>query len=288
MAATPVLIGWGPGIADLLARFTPAARATATKREFSEGHLLIIGYGLNGSNLARAARRTGIPYQAIEMNAETVRREQRDGVFIMYGDATQPTVLESAGIANARVVVIAISDAAATARITEVARRLNPLASIIVRTRFIAEVAHLHTLGADEVVPEEFETSLEIFTRALRRFFLPRQEVDRMVEELRSSSYEALRQSGVIAAPPLRLPDFDLVSLALDDHSPAIAQTLSGLELRARFGVTVLALQRPDGIVPNPDPMEPLRPGDSLFVLGRPADLTTLEHFLHGKTTGVQ
>lgn len=283
MAATPVLIGWGTGIADFLARFAPITPAPASSSGVPDGHLLIIGYGLNGSNLAHAAGRAGIPYQAIEMNAETVRRESRDGVNIMFGDATQPSVLEGAGIDRARVVVIAISDPAATARITELARRLNPLVTIIVRTRFTSEVAPLHELGADEVVPEEFETSLEIFTRALRRFFLPRHEIDSMVEELRSSSYEALRQKGMVAAPPLRLPDFDLVSISVHENSRAVGQSLSGLELRPRFGVTVVALQRDEHILPNPEPSKPLRTGDSLFVLGRPVDLAALEHFLHGE-----
>ena len=95
----------------------------------------------------------------IEMNAESVRKERTKGKPIFYGDATQETVLHYAGVTDARVVVVAISDAAATRRITETVRRLNSKVQLIARTRFVQEVKPLHELGADEVVPEEFETS---------------------------------------------------------------------------------------------------------------------------------
>ena len=74
---------------------------------------------------------------------------------------------------EARVMVIAISDPAATRRITEIARRLNPDLFIIARTRYLEEMKPLHDLGANEVIPEEYETSIEIFSRVMERFQVP-------------------------------------------------------------------------------------------------------------------
>ncbi len=276
MAATPVLIALAPRFADRLGKAANRRTESNTPSPIADEHgMLIIGYGLNGSNLARAARRAGIPYQVVEMNPSTVRREAKAGVNIMFGDATQDAVLHSAGIGSARVVVIAISDAAATERITARARALNAAASIIVRTRFVSEVERLRTAGADEVIPEEFETALEIFTRALRRFLLPRRDIDRMVEELRSGGYEALREHALLPVPVLAIPAYDITVVAVEEHSSAVGRTLRELELRPRYGVNVLGVRREDSVHGAPDPDQPLRAGELLILLGTPEDITS-------------
>jgi CPA2 family monovalent cation:H+ antiporter-2 len=93
----------------------------------------------------------------VEINPGTVTAEQQKGEPIYYGDATQEEVLMHLDILDARVAVVAISDPAATRRIVELARRLNPDVYIIVRTRFLHEVESLYQLGANEVIPEEYE-----------------------------------------------------------------------------------------------------------------------------------
>src|SRR3989442_10598488 len=89
--------------------------------------------------------------------------------------------------------VAAISDPAATRRMVRVARALNPRIHIIARTRYVTEIPELSRLGADVVIPEEFETSIEIFARVLAHYNVPRSDIDRLVDQIRSSHYEALR-----------------------------------------------------------------------------------------------
>jgi len=108
------------------------------------------------------------------MNPETVRNEQAQGEPICYGDATQEAVLQHANIKDASVAIVAINDPTATRRITEIARRLNPKAHIIIRTRYLQEMKPLYELGANEVIPEEFETSVEIFTRVWQSILYPK------------------------------------------------------------------------------------------------------------------
>jgi len=155
-------------------------------------HLVIIGFGFNGRNLACATRIRGIPYCIIEMNPETVREEKAKGEPIHYGDATHEAVLQSAAVKDARVAVVAISDPTATRRIVELVRKVNPGIYVIVRTRFIQEVKSLRGLGADEVIPEEFETSVEIFARVLEKYLVPRDEIDKYIDEIRSEDYDML------------------------------------------------------------------------------------------------
>ncbi|MDZ4786451.1 MAG: cation:proton antiporter, partial [bacterium] len=135
-------------------------------------HLVIIGFGLNGRNLAYAAKSAGISYIIIEFNPEVVAFEKARGENIIFGDASYNHILEQSQLEKARVVCIAISDAFATRKIVDIISRDYPGLHIIVRTKEVAEVTELLNLGASEVVPEEFETSLEIFSRVLRKYLI--------------------------------------------------------------------------------------------------------------------
>ena len=81
----------------------------------------------------------------------------------------------------------------ATSRIVWHARRLNPDLYIIVRTRYVAEIPRLTRLGANEVIPEEFETSVEIFARVLQEYHVPRNVITLQVELVRREGYSMLR-----------------------------------------------------------------------------------------------
>src|SRR5438046_9450444 len=74
-----------------------------------------------------------------------------------------------------------------------VARDINPKLHIIARTRYVVEIPELTRLGADVVIPEEFETSIEIFARVLAHYNVPRSDIDDLVDRIRASHYEALR-----------------------------------------------------------------------------------------------
>ncbi len=156
-------------------------------------HVIIIGFGLNGRNLARVLKETNIPYVVLELNPETVRKMKKKGEPIYYGDGTSQEILHKLGIKRAKVLVVAISDPSATRKIVQIAKTENPVIHIIVRTRFVTEIEELKKLGADEVIPEEFETSLEIFARVLHYFSVPRNQILQMIEKIRAEGYEILR-----------------------------------------------------------------------------------------------
>ena len=105
----------------------------------------------------------------------------------------KPEVLEHAHIEKARGMVVAISDAAASRRVAALARQLNPSLHVIVRTRYILEVEPLYKLGVNEVIPEEFETSVEILSRVLRNYLVPQDEIERCIADVRSDGYDMLR-----------------------------------------------------------------------------------------------
>jgi CPA2 family monovalent cation:H+ antiporter-2 len=156
------------------------------------GHLMVIGYGVNGRNLTRAATEMEIPYSIVEMNPDTVRTEARRGEPVYYGDATNEAVLAQAGATRARIAAVVIGDPVATRQIVALLRRMNPSLHILARTRFISEVQTLYHLGANDVVPEEFETSLEIFRRTAGHFSLSEEQTERLIDAIRADHYKFL------------------------------------------------------------------------------------------------
>ncbi|MFW5967909.1 MAG: cation:proton antiporter, partial [Persicimonas sp.] len=127
----------------------------------TEDHVIIVGYGLNGRNVARVLRRIEVPYVIVEMNSRTVR-DLRGEEPIYFGDAARQPILEHLGVKQAHALVVAIGDAPTTRRIVALARQMNPELYLVVRTRYAREVDTLAELGASEVIPEEFETSLAL------------------------------------------------------------------------------------------------------------------------------
>ena len=200
MAATPFIVSAAPHVADAMLRLPLPRRLVsglkgiqATEETDQTNHVIIIGFGFNGRNVAKAARAADIPYVIVEMNPEIVETARAKGEPIFYGDAIYDPVLEHANIKAARAVVVVISDAAASRRIVATAEGLNPTVHIIARTRYLAEVEPLYRVGANEVIIEEFETSVEIFTRVLTEYRIPDDRIQQFVSEVRANGYEMFR-----------------------------------------------------------------------------------------------
>jgi CPA2 family monovalent cation:H+ antiporter-2 len=246
-----------------------------------QDHLVIIGYGLNGRNVAKAAKLASIPYVIIEANAETVRREQAQNEPIYYGDATQEAVLNRVNVAQARTVVIAIAEAASTRRIAALTRKLNPRAHLIARTRYVGEMEALYKIGVNEVIPEEFETSVEIFTRVLTKYLVPKDEIARFLAEIRADGYQMFRTisnaaSISVADINLHLRDIEIAPISVTPASPLAEKSLAELDLRNRTGLTVLAIRRGSQILTKLDAKTKIQPDDQLFVIGSPRDVATV------------
>ena len=201
MLAAPFLVQSAPDIADWVLRNRAAPTMEFATREVRAAkpltdHVIIVGYGLNGKNLARALRSAGISYAVMDSNGQKVRDARLDREPIFFGDGTRTEVLERIGIHRARMLVFAIASHQDEKRGIAVARHLNPKLHIVARTRYVADMEELYALGANEVVPEEFETSLEIFARVLRKYGITEGRIREMAEEARSDHYDLLRQRG--------------------------------------------------------------------------------------------
>ena len=275
MVATSSIIAVSSRLADAATRLPLARRegqhppADLPDGRAMNDHLIIIGYGVNGRNVALSAKSEGIEYVIVDIDPETVKSELRSGEPIRYGDATQEHVLLNAGIKSARVLVVAISDRSATRRVTDLARRLNPDIYIIDRTRYIHEMSSLYRLGANEVIPEEYETSVEIFCRVLERYQVPRERIDSFINHIRADGYEMFRS---ISIEPNCTTDLNMIqneffTLRVLAGSPAAGRPLKEIGLK-EMGADLLAVNREAQVFSHPDEGFILQPDDVAIILG--------------------
>lgn len=273
MLVTPLIILLSPQIALKIQHFFRIEEKTgdAPRMELSD-HLLIVGFGLNGKNLSRVVRDAGIPFLVIELSDQLVREARQQEIPVVFGDATRKEVLSSAGAQRARMVVVAISDVSATRRCVAIFRDLNRSSVILVRTRYVAEVDTLMSLGADLVIPEEFETSIEIFARVLEQYRIPDHLINQQIQIVRSDSYGMLRGLSLTQERLMKMSELFLKStiqqVVVTADSPAKGKTVRELSLRKETGATILAALRNEQAITNPDPDFLVEENDVLVLWG--------------------
>ena len=133
------------------------------------------------------------------------------------------------------------------------------------------EIDALYNLGATEVIAEEFETSLEILGRVLFHLFVPANQIEQQIAEVRGSSHERI-------AAFLSRTKAEIVTVAVG--TLAAGKTLAELSLRSRTGASVIAVLRGEDSSPNPPPSFLLEEGDWAVLLGTAHEVESAEGVL--------
>lgn len=277
MLATPLMVQIAPFLTENLPAGPLAIREEKKDICSLTGHTIIAGYGLNGRNLAKTLKATHIPYVVVEVNAETIRRARADGEPIIYGDITREETFIRAGAPCAKALVLAISDYAAARIAVRMARRINPSIFILVRTRYAAEVDELVKIGADQVIPEEFETSVEIFSRVLHQYHIPNNIIANQINLIRSEGYSMLRGVSLeherIERVAAMLAGTTVDTFQVQPDYATVGRTLQELDIRRSSGATVIAIARKEEAITNPGPDIRIEVGDILVLMGSHKEL---------------
>ena len=195
----------------------------------------------------------------------------------LYGDATHGEILLRARIRQARLIVFSISDYRATEQGVRLARKLNPDLFIMVRTRSAAHVEKLTEAGATEVIPEEFETSIEIFSRVLREYRIANNVIEQQVELVRMEGYSMFRGLSLTMESLKKFSTYLTVSLTESFHvledSWCNGKNLREIELDSEQEVRLIAVVRGKEIHANPDIDFRFKEGDIIVLFGRHAGL---------------
>ena len=287
MITTPLLATqaerWSAGIAALFGLSVGEMQPEMQERTANlSGHVLIAGYGLSGRNVGQVLRRFDIPHLYVELNAENVSKGRREGEFIVYGDVASTGVLHELGVKRAKALVLAINDPAALARTISIARQNNPDLYILARTRYVAELEHLCQLGADEVIPDEFEASLQLGANLMRRFNRSEGRILHILSDLRQKHYSSMMHSEAPSHSLSILEGGRLDYQAVPDDSPYLGVSLAGIDLRRLTGVTVVGVIRQERTIYNPAGSFCIEPGDTLMLLGSTENVLRASELLHG------
>lgn len=250
------------------------------------GHAIVVGFGPAGQAVGRALRALGLPFAVIEMNAETMRQHRANGIDIIAGDSTRAPVLRAAGIGSARVLVLAINDSEAARETVALARRLAPNVRIVARANYIGEVDSLLRIGANEVVPQELETAVEIMARTLRHFLVADDEIKRRVQRVREMVPNHRRAAPDMPMDPVELgyfvPGVEVQVATVEGDSALAGKSLVDLQFRHRTGINVIAVKHGDDISTNVDPARVLTAGDILVLLGPAVRMADAKDLLRG------
>ncbi len=260
----------------------PAATAAGLAAALS-GHVIICGYGRIGQSIANFLDEEDIRYVALDLDASRVREAHLAGEPVYYGDASERAVLESVGIANARLLVISHHDLSAALGVLDVVRSVRPGLPVMVRATDESQVDKLRAAGAVEVVPETLEAALMITAHVLLLLDVPLARVLRRIQEQRTGRYQLLKEFIRGDAPYLDegAPAVERVHpVVLPERSGAVGKSIGELELP---GVTVTALVRSGERHLDPSVDTRVEPGDVLVLFGRDADVLSAEDTLLGR-----
>ena len=240
-----------------------------------ENHLVLIGKDARALNLAVMVKFMNLPYVSIIFDPATVQRLQKKGETVIYGDAVNEPILKKAHVQTADVIVISVGDIITTMAILNKVRQMNHRAFIIVRAKVVDDIEELYKLGANQVIPEEFETAIELFKRVLKKLLIPRKEIEVAVAKIRDENYGLFREEEeeVKLNVLKELPNIEIVALTIDEQSFLINKALYNLNFRKKYGVTLVALKRDNQIIDHPVKDIVFQKDDIAYILGTPEQI---------------
>ena len=224
--------------------------------ESIKDHFIICGYGRIGSIVARQFARQGVPFVVVERSPERLQAAIEDGALGVEADASREDVLKRVGIARARGLIAAVGTDAENVYAVLSARVMRPDLFIVGRAETEDATRKLKRAGADRVISPYQIGAVQIAQTALRPAVVDFVELATSTENI----------------------DLAMEEITIAASSPLASTTILDANLRQRYGVIVVGIQRHDRSMEfNPEPDTAIRTGDKLVVLGRPDSLRRLE-----------
>ena len=287
MALTPVISSLVPMV---YGRFWPrrareSIEATNLPDEGLSHHVVLVGAGRVGRSVAGALSRLSLPFVLVDSDDRRVRQARTADLPVIYGDASQATVLEAAGLLTARAILITVPSFPDVRSIVSGARQLRADLPIIARAEGPEAVRALYDLGIQEVTSPEFEAAIEMTRQSLMYFNVPAQDVLRVASAIRRAGYisdESQEASGLALMSQVGeiARQLDLTWMGVPADSPFDGKTLSDLRIRTTIGASVVGIIRDGSLVANPDGEASLERGDLVAVLGTTDQIGRFERAL--------
>jgi CPA2 family monovalent cation:H+ antiporter-2 len=289
MALSPLLINMSRPLATLilklpLPQYLVDGLFPMQQFEIPEikNHIVLIGKDSRAINLAAMIKKMELPFTSVVFDPDLARKQIEKGDKAVYGDAVNEPVLRKAYIHTAEMVIVSVGDLIKAMAIVEKVRTLNKHAYIIVRSKHVTDVEELVRLGANQVIPEEFETAIDFFERILGKYLIPRLEIEKSVARIREDNYGIFRDREKVDGYSLLkdIPDIEIAAVRVALNSPFAGKKISETAMRKTYGVTLVALKHGENIIPNPEPSTLISGNDIAYIFGKPEMIATIVNVL--------
>ena len=235
-----------------------------------QGHVVFIGKDSRSLNLSAMAKHLDLPYVSIVFDPGIVKKMQKKGERVIYGDAVNESILRKAYVHTSEVVVISVGNLITAMSVIEKVRQLNSHVFIIVRTKYVFDIEELYRIGANQVIPEEFETAVSLLGRVLTRKLVPQREINKITAKIRDEQYGTFRDDSEDSSQMLKeLPNLDIIALKIGSDSFVVGKSIRELEFRKVFKVTLIAILRKNKLIEHPDANFTLESQDIIYIMGK-------------------
>lgn len=274
MVLTPLISGQTARIYALRKRWFRHEALESSNMPAAElaGHVVIVGGGRVGFQIAQVLKRLNIQFVIIELDHRRFEQAKAAGMAVVYGDASQEIVLEAAGIRDAPLLILTIPGLVAARSVIVQSKHFNKRVQIVARTSGPDYFELFKDLGVSEVVLPEFEGSLEMTRQSLLRLRIPPTEVQRHTDTVRQELYAHLYNQGddyrMLSQLRGAEQQFDLQWVRLTPKSQIVHQSIGTSEIRRRTGASIVGVVREGKLRPNPDADFVLMPNDLVAIIG--------------------
>ena len=279
MALSPLLMQVSKPLANLVLRlplpqFLVDGLFPVKQVEIPEikNHIVLIGKDSRAINLASMVKQMDLPFTSVIFDPDRAKQQLEKGDFAVFGDAADEPVLRKAYTHTAEMIVVSVGDLIKAMAIVEKVRLMNKHAFIIVRSKHVTDIEELYRLGANQVIPEEFETAIDFFERVLGKYLIPRLEIEKAVARVREDNYGIFREKEKDARYSIlkEIPDLEITAVKVGGKSGFAGKKILETALRSKYGVTLVALKQDNEIIPNPEPSTLIKANDIAYLLGKP------------------
>ena len=244
-------------------------------------HVILAGFGRTGQNIATLLEEEQIPYRALDMDLERVRKAETAGANVSYADATRRESLVAAGIHRASSLIITFASVNAALRVLHYAKELAPSLPVIVRSYDDSDFDRLKAAGADEVVPEVIESSLVLTSYAFMSYGVPMKRIIKRVRAARTSRYAKLREyfHGETDEIPVDTDSYwRLHALRLPEGAAAVGKTVGEMDLPSNHVEITMVRRGKEKMTVTDDLI--LRENDVLVLRGTSEGIGIVEELL--------
>ena len=166
-------------------------KEVAKETSYLEKHVIIIGFGRVGKMVAKVLEAEKINYLAVDSNPNHVIHERKEGYPVYLGKGEDAAILDSVGIDRAQSIIITIDSEESLTKCTKRIRKHNDYIPIIGRAKDLVHEESLCQNGVTEVIPETYETGLQMAGILLKSMGIGENEVTRIKEQFRQGNYIA-------------------------------------------------------------------------------------------------